>query len=44
MDLCHLDAAQQAHIAGVVDGLAAQGLRVLAVARASFDGAAWPAV
>ena len=43
MDLCHLDEAQKAHIAGVVDELAAEGLRVLAVARGSFAGQEWPA-
>ena len=43
MDLCHLDAAQQARIASAVDGLAAEGLRVLAVARGAFAGQDWPA-
>ena len=43
MDLCHLDTAQRAHIGAVVDGLAAQGLRVLAVARGTFEGQDWPA-
>ena len=43
MDLCHLPAAAQARIAGVVDALAADGLRVLAVARGSFTGQDWPA-
>lgn len=43
MDLCHLDAAQRAHIATVVDDLAAQGLRVLAVASGRFEGDDWPA-
>lgn len=43
MDLCHLDAAQQARIASVVNDLAASGLRVLAVARGSFMGQDWPA-
>lgn len=43
MDLCHLGAEQRAHIASVVDGLAAQGLRVLAVASGRFEGEAWPA-
>ncbi len=42
MDLCHLDAEQRAHIAGVVDAWAAQGLRVLAVASGSFEGQDWP--
>ncbi len=43
MDLCHLDAAQRARIASTVDELAAEGLRVLAVARGSFAGQEWPA-
>ncbi len=43
MDLCHLDGPQKAHIARVVDALAADGLRVLAVARGSFEGQHWPA-
>jgi P-type Ca2+ transporter type 2C len=43
MDLCHLDDAQRARIAGVVDTLADDGLRVLAVARGSFTGPDWPA-
>jgi len=43
MDLCHLDDAQKARIAGVVEELAAAGLRVLAVARGGFTGLAWPA-
>jgi P-type Ca2+ transporter type 2C len=43
VDLCHLGDAQKAHIAGVVDELAAAGLRVLAVARGGFQGDAWPA-
>jgi Ca2+-transporting ATPase len=42
VDLCHLDDAQRARIASVVDELAAKGLRVLAVARGSFVGQAWP--
>ncbi len=43
MDLCHLEAAPRARIAALVDQLAADGLRVLAVARGSFVGQAWPA-
>jgi Ca2+-transporting ATPase len=43
VDLCHLDATQRAHIAGVVDELAAAGLRVLAVARGVFTGQDPPA-
>jgi Ca2+-transporting ATPase len=43
MDLCHLDDAQRSRIGSAVDALAAQGLRVLAVARGSFAGQDWPA-
>jgi len=43
MDLCHLDEAQMAVIATAVNGLAAEGLRVLAVARGTFAGQDWPA-
>ena len=43
MDLCHLNSAQRSHISGVVDSLAAEGLRVLAVARGSFAEQDWPA-
>ncbi len=42
VDLCHLDSATQARIAAAVDALAAQGLRVLAVAEARFEGDHWP--
>jgi Ca2+-transporting ATPase len=41
-DLCHLDQAQLAKLAGQVNTLAAQGMRVLGVARASHRGEAWP--
>lgn len=43
MDLCHLNDAQRSRIASVVDSLAAEGLRVLAVARGTFQGQDWPA-
>jgi P-type Ca2+ transporter type 2C len=43
MDLCHLDADQKARIDGVVGELAAEGLRVLAVASGTFEGQDWPA-
>ncbi len=43
IDLCHLDAAGQARIAQAVDAMAAEGLRVLAVARGTFQGQDWPA-
>jgi Ca2+-transporting ATPase len=42
MDLCHLDDAQRAHVGSAVETLAAQGLRVLAVASGSFEGQDWP--
>ena len=41
-DLCHLDAADLAALTQSVDAMAAEGLRVLGVARASFAGQAWP--
>ena len=44
VDLCHLDRARQQSIAAAVDAMAADGLRVLAVARAQFGGVEWPAV
>ncbi|MDO9195485.1 MAG: cation-translocating P-type ATPase [Rhodoferax sp.] len=44
IDLCHLDAPAQARIASAVDAMASQGLRVLGVARARFEGEQWPAV
>ena len=37
-DLCHLDAADRAALTQSVDAMAAEGLRVLGVARASFAG------
>ena len=37
-DLCHLDAAAHERVRAAVDGLARRGLRVLAVARARFEG------
>ncbi len=43
-DLCHLDAATQAHLQAAVDTMAAQGLRVLGVAEARFAGDDWPAI
>ena len=41
-DLCHLDAADRAALTHSVDAMAAEGLRVLGVARASFAGQVWP--
>jgi Ca2+-transporting ATPase len=44
IDLCHLDAARQARVAAAVEAMAADGLRVLAVAQAHFAGEAFPAI
>jgi Ca2+-transporting ATPase len=44
MDLCHLDSTAQQQLAAAVDAMAAKGLRVLGVARASFVGEDWPAI
>ena len=41
-DLCHLSAADLAALTQSVDAMAAEGLRVLGVARASFEGQTWP--
>ena len=40
--LCHLDTMARAELARQVEALAAQGMRVLAVARAGHLGATWP--
>lgn len=42
MDLCHLDAARHVPIARQVEGMAREGLRVLAVARAIFPAGDLP--
>ncbi|MBS1170579.1 MAG: yloB [Burkholderiaceae bacterium] len=44
IDLCHLDEAAIARITAQVDRMAAQGLRVLAVAKASFRHADLPRI
>jgi len=44
VDLCHLDTAAQRRVATAVETLAADGLRVLAVARARFNGSEFPAI
>lgn len=44
VDLCHLPAEQQQHIATQVAALAANGLRVLGVARAMFATESLPAI
>jgi Ca2+-transporting ATPase len=41
-DLCHLNATDLAALTRSVNDMAAEGLRVLGVARASFVGEAWP--
>lgn len=41
-DLCHLSAADLAALKQSADAMAAEGLRVLGVACASFAGPAWP--
>jgi Ca2+-transporting ATPase len=41
-DLCHFDAKRSARLAAQVDALAAQGMRVLGVARATYLGSQWP--
>jgi Ca2+-transporting ATPase len=43
VDLCHLDGAARANISAAAQTMAADGLRVLAVARARFDGSDFPA-
>jgi Ca2+-transporting ATPase len=42
-DLCHLDSTRRNELKGVIDRMAGEGLRVLGVARASFDKAKLPA-
>jgi Ca2+-transporting ATPase len=41
-DLCHLGMADRAALTESVESMAAEGLRVLGVARASFAGHTWP--
>ncbi len=41
-DLCHLSTADRAALTDSVEAMAAEGLRVLGVARASFAGHIWP--
>jgi len=41
-DLCHLGAAERNALTQSVEAMAAEGLRVLGVARASFAGHDWP--
>jgi Ca2+-transporting ATPase len=44
VDLCHMDEPAQARVASAVETMAAQGLRVLGVARSRFEGMDWPAI
>ncbi len=41
-DLCHLGTVELARIRNWADEMASQGMRVLAVAKAPYSGAAWP--
>src|SRR5450830_639416 len=41
-DLCHLNQHQLAELSIQVNALAAQGMRVLAVAKAGYSGSVWP--
>lgn len=41
-DLCHLDALQLAALSKQINQLAAQGMRVLGVAKARYSGETWP--
>ncbi|MBI4937157.1 MAG: cation-translocating P-type ATPase [Nitrosomonadales bacterium] len=43
-DLCHFDAAQLASLDEQVNALAAQGMRVLGVAKAGYRGKEWPGI
>jgi Ca2+-transporting ATPase len=42
-DLCHLSTEKRYQLSTRVDSMGANGLRVLAIARASFRGKTWPA-
>ncbi len=42
IDLCHLDANQARPLTIAVEAMASEGLRVLGVARATFEGSVWP--
>jgi Ca2+-transporting ATPase len=42
IDLCHLDEKMKMQITAHINTMAAEGLRVLAVAQARFAGATWP--
>ncbi len=44
VDLCHLDAAMQQVVSTAVEAMAADGLRVLGIARAQFSGTEFPAI
>jgi Ca2+-transporting ATPase len=42
IDLCHMDTADKARVERAAQAMAAQGLRVLGVAQAQFEGEQWP--
>ncbi len=42
-DLCHLSVTEHKALIAALDAMAAEGLRVLGVARATFEGSKWPA-
>src|SRR5215471_11662981 len=41
-ELCHFDPMQRQRLSANVDAMAADGLRVLAIAKSRFQGRAWP--
>jgi P-type Ca2+ transporter type 2C len=43
MELCHLNADRSADVRLTINAMAAEGLRVLGVAKATFTGTDWPA-
>ncbi|HQQ73937.1 MAG TPA: cation-translocating P-type ATPase [Pseudomonadales bacterium] len=43
IDLCHLSAVEETRITAAVNAMAAEGLRVLAVAQSRLQGDEWPA-
>lgn len=43
MELCHLDATRSDEVRQTINAMAAEGLRVLGVAKSTFTGTDWPA-
>lgn len=43
IELCHLDAVRSAEVRQTINAMAAEGLRVLGVAKATYAGTDWPA-